>query len=1129
MCFNLRGLTRLLFALSLASGVVYCPSALWAQTTYVWNTNASGLWDTPSAWTPTGPASGANNTASFTGHDVSGFNDIGLDTNRTIGHIVVGDTDNGATTPGVWDLFDNDPNVDGRTITLSATGTPSITVNQLGVVNPGVDDFDSFYLLDVSLAGSQGFNKEGPGILTLAGGQNSITGAVNINGGTLRLDSLTFPAETGVFNYAGGAQTITSFNLANGATLHANLDDGINNVVNNVNVAAGANVTIRTGGDNAFLRNVVGPGIGMGSTLNLEWGGTNSDTYTADSNWTGHDNVNVTGLGASPSFFRNRVNDGSGAIDDMPGNSFGSTRLNLDNTALTVRTYSHGADFEIGRLTGTSTATLSGGNAGGGSPVRYQIGGLNESSVFDGTIDGTGGISINKIGTGTLELAGPLTGAPWVIAGADIGRKGGVTRVTTGTLAITGATSIPGGGGIDFSTIDVRAGAFLDVSGAPGTFSTSALQQVWGSGTIIGPYNHDEGRIHPADLPAPDTTGPPNPTDMTNVPVPTAGTINFNGNLILSGGEIVFDMDTTPLGTNDKIMVTGATSVAGGGMITPNFLSGNPAVGLTYTVLESSGGFSDAPAGWTVSWPGRGAKPTVVTNGNLLQFTTTPIGAGASMNWTGANGGIWDIETTQAWYNNDSAGADVFFQNDSVTFADTFAGGTPIVTSTVDLTDAVQPEDVVVDSSTNNYTISGTGSIGGTGSFVKRGTSTLTMQIPNSFSGGATIERGTVDIGAEGGALGSGSLTLGDGTPAGGGTLLMTGTALTKDTITLDGGNSTIRNDNATFFTTPALAGTGNLTFASNDDNLRLDLGAVDPGTSGNITFGVDPNSAAPSNMTVRVNGAGGDFPNAAITLAPGALLANRAGSGTVVDIELGSLTGDSMTTLTPFVGGGSTPGTNWVIGSLNAPTTFAGVINDGGNGFPDPNVPAQGHVTKVGSAQLTLTGANTYTGDTSVEGGTLSITSPFLADGADVYLTSGVTFDLDFGSLAIEDTIDSLFIDGIPQDTGTWGRIGSGADNESNLFDGDGLLMVSTIGGVDGDFDGDLDVDGIDFLIWQRGDSPDGGTPDELAAWEANYGTQPPPLQASAAAVPEPASSLLAVLGLTAACWAAGRRRRSV
>ena len=60
------------------------------------------------------------------------------------------------------------------------------------------------------------------------------------------------------------------------------------------------------------------------------------------------------------------------------------------------------------------------------------------------------------------------------------------------------------------------------------------------------------------------------------------------------------------------------------------------------------------------------------------------------------------------------------------------------------------------------------------------------------------------------------------------------------------------------------------------------------------------------------------------------------------------------------------------------------------------------------------------------------------------------------------------------------------------------------------GDFDLDGAVDGYDFLLWQR--NPSVGP---LADWEVNYGRVAPPAAASAA-VPEPASAVLVLMGAT-------------
>ena len=78
-----------------------------------------------------------------------------------------------------------------------------------------------------------------------------------------------------------------------------------------------------------------------------------------------------------------------------------------------------------------------------------------------------------------------------------------------------------------------------------------------------------------------------------------------------------------------------------------------------------------------------------------------------------------------------------------------------------------------------------------------------------------------------------------------------------------------------------------------------------------------------------------------------------------------------------------------------------------------------------------------------------------------------------------------------------------------------------------DADFDGDNDVDGADFLIWQRGlglggqssnangDADGSGVVDalDLAVWKAEFGT--PQAAAAIVGIPEPASAVLCIVAL--------------
>ncbi|QDT73155.1 hypothetical protein [Lacipirellula limnantheis] len=67
-------------------------------------------------------------------------------------------------------------------------------------------------------------------------------------------------------------------------------------------------------------------------------------------------------------------------------------------------------------------------------------------------------------------------------------------------------------------------------------------------------------------------------------------------------------------------------------------------------------------------------------------------------------------------------------------------------------------------------------------------------------------------------------------------------------------------------------------------------------------------------------------------------------------------------------------------------------------------------------------------------------------------------------------------------------------------------LTLEGALTALPGDFDADGRVDGADFLVWQRGESPAGATASDLALWQANFGAAAP-LAAVAAAVPEPAT----------------------
>jgi len=99
-------------------------------------------------------------------------------------------------------------------------------------------------------------------------------------------------------------------------------------------------------------------------------------------------------------------------------------------------------------------------------------------------------------------------------------------------------------------------------------------------------------------------------------------------------------------------------------------------------------------------------------------------------------------------------------------------------------------------------------------------------------------------------------------------------------------------------------------------------------------------------------------------------------------------------------------------------------------------NISGVGYFTKEGTGLLTLSGANTYTGDTSILAGTLSISSAFLADAAAVRLSTGSLLNLNFSG---SDTINTLWLDGTQLPAGSYDS------SYGSLFTGTGSLLVSS------------------------------------------------------------------------------------
>jgi autotransporter-associated beta strand protein len=151
----------------------------------------------------------------------------------------------------------------------------------------------------------------------------------------------------------------------------------------------------------------------------------------------------------------------------------------------------------------------------------------------------------------------------------------------------------------------------------------------------------------------------------------------------------------------------------------------------------------------------------------------------------------------------------------------------------------------------------------------------------------------------------------------------------------------------------------------------------------------------------------------------------------------------------TPFPNVTATIDSSGVITSGLVDLTGANRTFNVSNGASDVdlaiNVPiVNGGLTKSGLGTLALNGANTYAGDTIIQGGRLRLGSASLTDTANVYLSSGALLDLNF--TGNPDYVHALYFNGVAQANGIWGAIGSGAQHTSSFLSGTGRLNVSSV-----------------------------------------------------------------------------------
>jgi len=472
---------------------------------------------------------------------------------------------------------------------------------------------------------------------------------------------------------------------------------------------------------------------------------------------------------------------------------------------------------------------------------------------------------------------------------------------------------------------------------------------------------------------------------------PPAGSTGFTGGEIVVGSndltvlsdDIGDSIDLIKGGTG-TLMLTGTNTYTGGTTINQGVLrigNGGTTGSITGNVTNNAllvfdrsdeVTFSGIVSGkGSLEQAGMGALILTGTNtytgGTTISAGTLQIGNGGTAgSITGNvidNGSLVFNRSDNVTFNGIVSGAGSLMQAGTgsliLTGANTYTGGTTINRGTLQLgnggTSGSTTGDVTDNGSlvfNRSDDVSFSGIVSGTGSLEQAGRGTLILTGANTYTGGTTISRGTLQLG-NGGTSGS---VIGNVTNNG--SLVFN----RSDNVTFNGivsgSGSLVQAGTGSLILTGANTYTGGTTISQG--TLQLGNG----GTAGSITGNVIDNGSLVFNRSDNVTFNG-------IVSGSGSLV--QAGTGSLILTGANTYTGGTTISQgTLQLGNGGTAGS--ITGNVidNGSLVFNRSDNVTFNGI----VSGSGSLEQAGQGILILSGVNTYTGGTTVQGGTLELVS---------------------------------------------------------------------------------------------------------------------------------------------------------